>query len=188
MTIRRFLSCGFLLILALSSSTSVFAHGGVSVDIDSCRIPISDQYVHFTGYTPTVTADAEYCDAIPDLAPITNLVFDYEGKKLRHMSIEFEITKEPEGKRVYYQEPSMHKTGSINAVVDFTKHGASDYLAHVTLINENEKIDAHLPFTVGKGQGAAATLTAPLLGLLVILVALYFMVPAFKEKVDGVIK
>lgn len=188
MIIRRFLTCAFLLGLVLSPSTSVFAHGGVSIDIDSCRIPVSDQFVHFTGYTPTVTADAEYCDAIPDLAQITNLVFDYEGRKLRNMTVEFEITKEPDGTRVYYQEPTRHKTGSINAVIDFTKHGASDYLAHVTLVNGEEKIDAHLPFSVGKGEGVAASMGVPLIGLFILLIALYFMVPAFKEKVDAVVK
>ncbi len=185
---RIFKSCVvgvFMLFGILLPATSAWAHGGVSIKIDSCRIPIQDQWVHFTAYTPLVTADTEYCDKIPDVAAKTNLVFDYVGKKLRKLTIEFEITKEPEGTVVYHQDPKTHGTGTVNAVVDFTRYGAGDYLAHVTLISDSDKIDAHLPFTVGKGSGGSlggVNLVIIVLLLGIVLAAVYSFVPGVKEK------
>ena len=115
---------------------------------DPCRIRVGDERIHFSAYTPTFTGNKSYCKAVPNIGP-TNLVFDYEGKKLRHVTVEFEITKEPDGKRVFYQEPKRIKTGTVNGVVDFNEFGAGDYLVHVTIVDKNEKIDTHLPFTVG---------------------------------------
>lgn len=157
------------LLIASTTSTNLWAHGGVAVEIDTCRIPVGDAWVHFTGYTPTFTADNEYCKDIPNVG-YTNLVFDYEDPKLKRMSVEFEITKEPEGTRVYYQEPKQQKTGTINAVIDFSKEGLgeSDYLAHVTLVNEGKKIDAHLPFNVNSGGYTGGSNT----GLALIMVVL----------------
>ncbi|MCK5665494.1 MAG: hypothetical protein KAI17_18535, partial [Thiotrichaceae bacterium] len=80
------------------------------------------------------------------------LVIDYEGKKLRNTTVEFEVTKEPEGSRVYYHSPEKIKKGSIDAKVDFRQYGAGDYLLHVTVINQGETIDSHLPFSVGMEQ------------------------------------
>ena len=133
--------------LFLTASTA-WAHGGMAVQIDSCRILVGNQWVHFTAYTPELTADEEFCKALPEIGR-TNLVFDYEGRTLRNLNVAFEVTKEPDGAAIYYQEPANHNTGTLNAVVDFNQFGAGDYLVHVTLISEGEKIDAHLPFTVG---------------------------------------
>ncbi|MEE9344795.1 MAG: hypothetical protein V3U88_04240 [Methylococcales bacterium] len=167
--------------------TPVWAHGGVSVEIDSCRIPVGDQWVHFTAYTPDKTGDAEFCNTIPDQAR-ANLVFDYEGRKLRKMTVEFEITKEPEGTVIYHQDAASHPTGTVNAVVDFTKHPTGSYLAHVTLINGEERTDAHLPFSVGAVGPSASDSLMMVVMLLGVLVGAYFFVPAVREKVDGVIK
>jgi hypothetical protein len=177
----------FALMGAVMPSQLIWAHGGASVDVDTCRIPVAGHWVHFTAYTPQITADQEYCNTIPNVGR-TNIVFDYEGKKLRNMTVEFEITKEPEGTRVYHQEPKTHKTGSVNAVIDFSQYGPGKYLAHVTLVNEGKRTDAHVPFTVG-GGGAMGGNTTLIIILVVVgaLVALYFLSPAFKEKVNGML-
>ena len=177
----------FALMAAALPTRAIWAHGGAAVDVDTCRIPVAGHWVHFTAYTPTLTADTEYCNSIPSIGK-TNIVFDYEGKKLRKMTVEFEITKEPEGTRVYYQKPTAHKTGSINAEIDFTKYGAGKYLAHVTLVNNGKRTDAHVPFTVGGGAGAGGN-TVLIIALVVIgaLVGLYFLSPAFKQKVNSML-
>ncbi len=177
----------FTLLVVMLPVAPVWAHGGVSVEIDSCRIPVADHWVHFTAYTPELTGDAEFCNTIPNRGR-ANLVFDYEGNKLRKMTVEFEITNEPEGTVIYHQDASSHKTGTVNAVVDFTKHPIGDYLAHVTLINGEERIDAHLPFTVGAVGPSASDSLLMLVMILGILVGAYFFIPAVREKVDGVIK
>lgn len=192
MQLKKLFQNGFFMFLGFSCSmlpvSTVWAHGGVSVEIDSCRIPIGDQWVHFTGYTPTFTADTEYCNAIPDIGQ-TNLVFDYEGKLLRAMTVEFEITKEPEGTRIYYQEPKTHETGTINAPINFSQYGSGKYLAHVTLVNEGKTIDAHLPFTVGQGSGEFPFI--PVLGVLLAILGIgsmmYLSDGPFKRKVDEVL-
>lgn len=137
------------LLTTLAPVSTVWAHGGASVDADTCRIMVGPHLVHFTAYQPQLTGTTEYCDKIPELGQAT-LVFDYEGKALRNMTVEVEITKEPGGSRVYYIPPSTHSTGSFNANINFTE--PSNYLAHVTLINEGQKIDAHIPFKVGSNQ------------------------------------
>ncbi|MGH8547442.1 MAG: hypothetical protein ACRERU_02335 [Methylococcales bacterium] len=182
MILRRLLFVNTL-IIGILAAPSAWTHGGVSVKIDSCRIPVvGDNWVHFSAYTPTLTADTEYCDSIPEIGP-TNLVFDYENKQLRNMSVQFEITKEPEGNQIYYQPPEVQETGTVNAAIDFSQFGEGDYLAHVTLMNEGKKIDAHLPFSVG-GGAPIAVLTGSLLAILG-LVAVFYYVPVVRGRFSG---
>lgn len=177
----------FTLLVVMLPVAPVWSHGGVSVEIDSCRIPVGNQWVHFTAYTPNVSGDTEFCNSIPQHAR-TNLVFDYESKKLRKMTVEFEITKEPEGKVIYHRDAAKVPTGTLNAVVDFTSQPTGKYLAHVTLINGEERTDAHLPFTVGEsGTSASDTLKMAVM-ILGILIGAYFFAPGVRESVDGMIK
>ncbi len=176
-----------LLLIGFFSYSSAFAHGGASgVDLDQCRIPVSGHWVHFTAYQPQVTGTAEFCEAIPELGKAI-LVFDYEDKALRNRTVEFEITKEPEGKRVFYQPPTGVPTGSFNTEVNFAEGGK--YLAHVTLVNEGQKVDAHVPFAVG-AKGTGPSINTLIIGI-VILLALgyifYLSNASFKQKVDRMI-
>jgi hypothetical protein len=175
------------LVAALLVPSAVWAHGGASVEADKCRIEVGPHLVHFTAYQPQLTGTTEYCNDIPELGNVV-IVFDYEGKALRNMTVEFEITKEPEGTRFFYQAPTTNPTGTYNTSLNFTDQGS--YLAHVTLINEGQKIDAHVPFVVGKAKGALSGTTY--LVIAVVLIALgyifYLSNPAFQAAVDRVIK
>lgn len=145
---QLFSSISLLLIIFAFFPSTVYAHRGAVEEIDPCRIRVGYERIHFTAYTPTISGGKEYCNSIPHLGP-TNLVFDYEGKKLRDVTVEFEITKEPKGTRVFFKEPEKIKTGTVEGLVDFSQHGAGNYLAHVTIVHEGRKLDTHLPFTVG---------------------------------------
>lgn len=136
------------LFLSMSFSAPSYSHRGAPDEVDVCRIKVGTEVIHFTAYTPTFTQTQGYCRSIPNVG-LTNLIFDYEGKKLRDLSIEFEVTKEPEGTRIFHQEPQKIKTGTVKADIDFSKYGAGDYLAHVTIVHDGEKQDTHLPFVVG---------------------------------------
>lgn len=136
------------LFLTMSFSAPSYSHRGALDEIDVCRIRVGTEKIHFTAYTPTFTQSEGFCRFIPNVG-MTNLIFDYEGKKLRDVSIEFEVTKEPEGTRIFYLEPQKTKTGTVKADIDFSKYGAGDYLAHVTIVHDGEKLDTHLPFVVG---------------------------------------
>lgn len=172
-----------------ASWNTAWAHGGVAIEIDTCRIPVAGHWVHFTAYTPMTTADTEYCGEIPDVG-LTNIVFDYESKALRKMTVEFEITKEPEGTVVFHQDATTMKAGTFNIPIDFTQHGAGDYLAHVTLINEGTKVDAHSAFKVGTGGSGAGGIDASTYLMVGIagLVAVYLFWPGLRQKIDGKIR
>ena len=137
-----------VLFLSLILPSAASAHRGARNEVDTCRFSVGDEVIHFSAYTPTFTGGTSYCHGIPDIG-LTHLVFDYEGKKLRNTTVEFEVTKEPEGTRVYYHEPEKIKKGSVDAKIDFANYGAGDYLAHVTIMYKGEKLDSHLPFSIG---------------------------------------
>ena len=128
-----------------------------------------------------LTAGKGYCKIIPKVG-LTNLVFDYEGEKLRHVSVEFEITKEPEGSRVFYQEPRQISTGTVNGVVDFGKFGPGNYLAHVTLVDKGNKLDKHLPFSVGIEDESDWDIVPFLILIAVLVIAVIIMMWMARSK------
>lgn len=174
------------LLLTSIMSSNAWSHGGASVDTDQCRVQIGSHLVHFTAYQPQLTGTTEYCNAIPEVGP-TTVVFDYEGKALRNMTVEFEITKEPEGTRIFYQPPSTHANGTFNANVNFTEVGK--YRVHITLVNEGQKVDEHIGFNVG--AGASGVPTSNIVVILTLLIAggyiFYLSNAGFKNAVDKII-
>lgn len=181
---NRLMALGLLLTSIFS--TNAWSHGGASVDTDQCRVQIGSHLVHFTAYQPQLTGTTEYCNAIPEVGP-TTVVFDYEGKALRNMTVEFEITKEPEGTRIFYQPPSTHANGTFNANVNFTEAGK--YRVHITLVNEGQKVDEHIGFNVG--AGASGVPTSNIVVILTLLIAggyiFYLSNAGFKNAVDKII-
>lgn len=137
-----------VLMLPLVLPPTVHAHRGSSDEADPCRVKIGEEWLHFSAYTPKFSGSKSFCRSIPKVG-MTNLVFDYEGDKLREVSMEFEVTKEPEGTRVYYRAPDTTKTGTVDGSVDFSQFGPGNYRAHVTLVDQGEKVDTHIPFSVG---------------------------------------
>lgn len=180
-----------MLVLALVLSTlapsASWAHGGASVEADKCRINVGPHLVHFTAYQPQLSGTTEYCNDIPETGPVI-IVFDYEGKALRDMTVEFEITKEPDGKRIFYQPPTTNATGTFNTTLNLTETGP--YLAHVTLVNEGQKVDAHVPFKVGSAGGGMSTTTFIIIAVILIALGyiLYLSNPAFQGIVDRLLK
>lgn len=168
----------FSLILTALPFHSAQAHRSADNEIDNCRIKVGFEKIHFSAYTPSLSGHKSYCNKIPGPA-ITNLVFDYEGKMLRNITIEFEITKEPEGTRIFYQEPKKIKTGNVNAQVDFNRYGAGNYLAHITIVDKDKKLDTHLPFIVG-GSVEKPLSAATIFFLLVTICLLLFFIAKYK--------
>lgn len=179
------LSLGLLFTTFLPTSPAL-AHGGASVDTDQCRIFVGPHLVHFTAYQPQLTGSTEFCGDIPDIGP-TTMVFDYEGKSLRNMTVEVEFTKEPEGTRIAYLPPATHSTGTFNTTYNFTEQGK--YLAHVTLINEGVKIDAHVPIRIGAAKKEVFSSTNVVIAtiLVSVLYILYLSSAPFKALIDGLL-
>ncbi|MFM8332451.1 MAG: hypothetical protein ACKN9T_12245 [Candidatus Methylumidiphilus sp.] len=180
------MTLGLLAGIALPIS-SAWAHGGASVDTDQCRIFVGPHLVHFTAYQPQLTGSTEFCGEIPELGT-TTMVFDYEGKALRNMTVEVEFTKEPEGTRIAYLPPATHASGTFNTTYNFTE--ASKYLAHVTLINEGVKIDAHVAFKVGTAKNEISSSTKIIIAT--VLVSAFYLIylssAPFKAFIDGLFK
>ena len=172
-----------VLFLSLILPSTANAHRGAKNEVDTCRFSVGDEVIHFSAYTPTFTGGKSYCHGIPNIG-LTHLVFDYEGKKLRNTTVEFEITKEPEGTRIYYHEPEKIKKGSVDAQIDFAKFGAGDYLAHVTILYKGEKLDSHLPFSIGvasEDDGMPFIIKVALILLVIVILAMMGM-SFFKKK------
>lgn len=182
----KFLKNGLIalgLLLSSALPTAGWGHGGAGVDTDQCRVQIGSHLVHFTAYQPQLTGTTEYCNDIPELGN-TIVVFDYEGKALRNMTVEFEITKEPEGKRVFYQEPSTHSTGTFNSAVNFTEPGR--YRIHITLVNEGQKVDEHIGLNIGAGQSGSSISTYIVIAVVLFAAGYIFYLSnaSFKRAVD----
>jgi hypothetical protein len=92
---------GFLGLLGLFFSASLWAHGGAAgTDTDQCKFELEPgHWVHYTAYQPQAFPAEEFCGNLPGTNTMTQLVFDYQDMKYRNMLVEFEVTKEPEGKR-----------------------------------------------------------------------------------------
>lgn len=181
----RKLSIAALLMASMTLFSPVHAHRGPADEIDPCNIRVGPDSVHFTAYTPDLTGSKGYCSAIPKVGR-THLVFDYGGKILRAIDVEFEITKEPEGTRIFYQEPQKNKTGNFNSLVDFTEHGPGNYLSHITIVDGDKRLDYHIPFSVGLEDPDERSLMpiAIVIGLLAIVV-LILRFTLMKKKTDS---
>jgi hypothetical protein len=78
---------GFLM---LASCGSALAHGGVSMEDDTCVMKIADLRAHFTGYQPEKRATQEFCEDIPELGRAI-FVVDFVSNALRGMEVEFRV-------------------------------------------------------------------------------------------------
>lgn len=170
-----------LLFLALLFPASSYAHRGAKGEIDTCRISVGKEVIHFSAYTPTLAPGKSFCHIIPEIGP-TDLVIDYEGKNLRRTTVEFEVTKEPEGSRIYYHSPEKISKGSIDAKIDFSQHGAGNYLLHVTVIDKGETIDSHLAFSVGIEQDESALPNKILIPFIIVVVIFSIMFGMSRTK------
>lgn len=79
-------------LLALSAF-GAFAHGGVSVEDDTCIMTIGPYQAHFTGYQPAVRASQEFCEDIPVVAK-SIIVLDFISQPLREMAVDFRIVRD----------------------------------------------------------------------------------------------
>jgi len=182
----KFSKAGLLsvLILALFWSFSANAHRGAKNEVDTCRFSVGSEVIHFSAYTPDTTGGQGFCHVIPDIG-MTHLVFDYEGKNLRNTTVEFEVTKDPDDTRVYYQAPEKIRKGSVDAQVDFTKFGAGTYLAHVTIMYKGEKLDSHLPFAVGMDPDEGSLPYKIIIPIVLVIITLIVVSVMTKKRESG---
>lgn len=155
---KQFIKKTWLSLIALFFSSALFAHDGVvGTETDKCKFELEkDHWLYYTAYQPKDFPSADFCGEFPNANSLTQLVFDYQDMKYRNRAIEFEITKEPEGKRVFFQEAAKHKSGTVLLNLKNGVPEVGKYLIHITLLPEEnsyeERLDAHMSFQVGKQE------------------------------------
>jgi len=191
MNTKSMMRGSFLAVLGLLFSASLWAHGGAAgTDTDQCKFELEpNHWIHYTAYQPVAFPAEDFCANIPVTDTMTLLVFDYQDVRFRNRAIEFEVTKEPEGTRVFFQKAAKHKSGSVKLTLPNGVPEAGKYLIHITLIKENgENSDAHMSFVAGSGQSASMTdLFMYSLFLFAGLYILYLSHAGFKSKVDEIL-
>lgn len=192
---KQLLRKSLLSILGLLFSSVLWAHGGAAgTDTDQCKFELEpDHWIHYTAYQPVAYPGDEFCGSLPDTDTTTLLVFDYQDVRYRNMSVEFEVTKEPEGTTIFKQSAKKHKRGTVNLNIGNIAE-AGNYLIHITLLPDEahsdvKRLDAHMAFKAGAGKGASTTtLFIYFLVLLAGLYVVYLSHEGFKNKVDKLIK
>lgn len=191
MSKRTMLRKGFLVGLGLLFSSVLWAHGGAAgTDTDQCKFELEPgHWIHYTAYQPSAFPAEEFCGKLPALDTKTQLVFDYQDVRYRNMMVEFEVTKEPEGTRIFYQEPKKHKSGTVVLDLPQGVKDAGKHLIHITLIpDQGDKLDAHMSFSAGGGQSASKeSIALYILFALAGLYGLYLSSEGFKRAVDGIL-
>ena len=188
---KQILKNSFLGLLGLLFSSALWAHGGAAgTDTDQCKFELEpNHWIHYTAYQPNAYPGDEFCGSLPDINTLTQLVFDYQDVRYRNMAVEFEVTKEPEGTRVFFKEAKKQKSGTVVLSLQQGVPEAGKYLIHITLLKDNgERLDAHMGFKAG--SGAPASTGSMLIYLLIAFAGLYVFYlsnEGFKKKVDSMI-
>ena len=182
----------FITLLGMLFSATLWAHGGAAgTDTDQCKFELEpEHWIHYTAYQPLAYPAEEFCGNLPQADTLTQLVFDYQDVRYRNRAVEFEVTKEPEGTRVFFQAAKKHKSGTVVLKLPNGVPEAGKYLIHITLrgASEAENLDAHMSFVAGKGTLTSNTsLFMYFLFALAGLYVLYLSHAGFKAKVDGML-
>ncbi|NOT86378.1 MAG: hypothetical protein HOP02_16700 [Methylococcaceae bacterium] len=180
-----------LALLGLIFSASLWAHGGAAgTDTDQCKFELEpNHWIHYTAYQSKTYPGQDFCGSIPAVGTLTQLVFDYQDMKYRDMAVEFEVTKEPEGTRVFFEEAKKHKSGTVALSLPNGVAEKGKYLIHITLLKDDgARLDAHMGFKAGAGE-ATSTSTYGLYALFAFaaLYVFYLLNAGFKRQVDGVL-
>jgi len=177
--------------VAVLFSASVWAHGGAKgTDTDQCKFELEpDHWIHYTAYQPNAFPAEEFCADIPRDKEALILVFDYQDQKYKDDTVEFEVTKEPEGTRVFFLQGAKHKKGTVELKLPNGVPEPGKYLIHITLVpDQGERKDVHMAFKAGGGPSASnSTKFIYLLLGFAALYMLYLYNATFKGIVDGII-
>ncbi|MCX7097396.1 MAG: hypothetical protein NTV43_05755 [Methylococcales bacterium] len=199
MNTTQLIKKGSLGLLGLLFSATLWAHGGAAgTDTDQCKFELQPtHWIHYTAYQPNAFPAEEFCGKLPGINTLTQLVFDYQDMKYRNMLVEFEVTKEPEGKQVFFLPSAKHKKGSVNLELPNGVAEEGQYLIHITLVpdpadpenrTQGERLDVHMGFKAGGGQPVSNnSLMLYAFFALAGLYVLYLSNQGFKTKVDEII-
>jgi len=177
--------------IAVLFSASLWAHGGAKgTDTDQCKFELEpDHWIHYTAYQPVAFPAEEFCANLPREKEAIILVFDYQDQKYKNDTVEFEVTKEPEGTRVFFLAGAKHKKGTVELKMPNGVPEAGKYLIHITLVpDQGVRKDVHMSFKAGGGPAASKSMV-----FLYLLIGaagayvLYLYNPTVRREVDKII-
>jgi len=146
----------FLLIIGLSFTTQVQAHGGLSLADDMCKLTVGPYTMHFTGYQPNSSKEKEFCEDIPATGR-TVVALDYIEEALRPLPTEVRVIKDTGSEEnldsitILHLPAKVYSNGSINFEHTFNEPGK--FVGLVTS-GKNQEHVSRFPFSVGEGSSS----------------------------------
>ena len=152
------------------SATGVWAHGGLSMEQDMCKLTVGPYMMHFAGYQEDAQR-TEFCEDIPHKGQ-TIIVLDAIDLALRDLPIEFRIVRKTDGPletapEVYKLAPAVYPKGTLMVRHDFAEDG--DYVGLV-YAGADRKHASVFPFSVGKSTVSYWKYALGLVGLILLAV------------------
>jgi hypothetical protein len=155
-------------VLAVLTSFSVVAGGGLVLEGDVCIIRIDFYSAHFTAYQPDSSGNEQFCQQLPGTGA-TIFVLDYLHQSLKEVPVSFRIIHDVTGQgsyvklkhieeiedieqhTVFYQSPVIRPDASLKIEHDFAEEGT--YIGIVTAGHPSSDTiyTAVFPFEVGGG-------------------------------------
>jgi hypothetical protein len=165
--------CCFFSFLPLAS-----AHGGGSLNNETCFVEMGDFHIGLVGYQPQEHPKDKFCDAYPSLGP-TVLTFDFVDAKVRQMKTGVKIVEakgffdsapvdsEGLGETIASEEPSIRSKGLMTIAHEFKNPGK--FIALVSVVDDQGiEQTGWFPFTVGESFNQTALIVlAAAIGFLV---------------------
>ncbi|BBL34096.1 hypothetical protein Nstercoris_00325 [Nitrosomonas stercoris] len=146
------------MLLGMTFGLQAYAHGGLSMAEDMCKLTVGPYFMHFTGYQPESSQEQEFCEDIPNTGR-TIVALDYIDEALRPLTTEVRIivdTGAPEGEEgdleqitVMHIPAQVYANGSITFEHFFPEEG--DFVGLVTVNDNGTEYVSRFPFAVGTG-------------------------------------
>lgn len=178
--------CAVFALTALLSSQA-YAHGGLSMAEDMCKLTVGPYMMHFSGYQPENTQDKQFCEDIPATGQ-TIVVLDYIEQELRSLPAEVRIIKDTgseedlESITVLHLPPKVYGNGSIDFTHTFPNPGK---FVGIVTVGENHEHVSKFPFSVGEPKFFSKFLNiymVPVVATLIVGAIFFFMRDRKPEK------
>jgi hypothetical protein len=190
----------FVLLTTLIISTRASAHGGVSIEQDTCVLRIGPYRMHFAGYQPETASGVEFCEDIPVVGKAI-IVLDFVEPQLKDRTTEVRILErtdswdaalnQPEGDKdaqtILHLPPQLYTTSTIR--IDYTFNKAGNFVGLVTSTGGRDSIVSRFPFRVGYtgliGSGGGGYLYG-IIGVAILIAGGAFYYFKMRKKAEGV--
>jgi len=150
------------ILLSTTCWMQAYAHGGLSMAEDVCKLTIGPYTMHFTGYQPESSQEQEFCEDIPNTGR-TVVALDYIDEALRPLTTEVRIIRSPESGSdgseipnekldeftVMHIPATVYSNGSVTFEHTFPEQG--NFVGLVTVNDNGTEYISRFPFAVGTG-------------------------------------